>query len=231
MSVSLLHSTWYILLYCHWLLGCDEVYWIPEIRNTPGWFQSPKRPWLLVSGSQYLMVLNRIEIWAVPGPFQHRDLVFLRNSVATFDWQQGAPSCMKFMLPLICMYCFSFSLSNSTYLGPYIVVLSGMQYKPAVLWHDMAPQIVWLGRCFTVATTYFLPKQLPRSHVMCMCMVHSSVNNTFFHSVNPVAMTCGKSSLFFFITGVALMLTCGTSVHFFLLRYSKTVLEFIAVSF
>ena len=65
-----------------------EACWIPEIRSSPWWFQWPKLPWLLVSGSQLLchlilhntpQVLDCIEIWPVPGPFQYRYLVFLQE--------------------------------------------------------------------------------------------------------------------------------------------------------
>ena len=65
-----------------------------------------------------------------------------------------------------CMCSFSFSLSNSTYLGPFIVVLDGVQYRPAAPQHDMTPRIIWLGTCFSVTTTYFLSKRLPNGHLV-----------------------------------------------------------------
>ena len=85
------------------------------------------------------------------------------------------------------MSSFSFSLSNSTCLCPFIVVLGGIKYRSAAPRHDMTPQIIWLGGSFIVVATYFLSKRLPNDRVMCMwqgtncCMVHSS-ENTFFHS-------------------------------------------------
>ena len=44
-----------------------------------------------------------------------------------------------------CMCSFSFSLSNSTYLGPFVVVLGGMKCRPAAPRNDMAPQTIWLS--------------------------------------------------------------------------------------
>ena len=66
-------------------------------------------------------------------------------------------------------------------------MLGGMKYRPVWPRHDEAPQIIWLGGCFIVAT-FFLSNRLPNGHLMCMwrgtncCMVHSSENITFFHS-------------------------------------------------
>ena len=73
-----------------------------------------------------------------PGHSSTYILFFFRNSVATFDQWQGAPSCMKIVQPwtCMCMCTFSFSSSNFTYLGPFIVVLCGMKYTPAALRHD-----------------------------------------------------------------------------------------------
>ena len=56
---------------------------------------------------------------------------------------------------------FIFSYFNSTYLGPFIVVLDRMKYTQ----HDLAPHIIWLSGCFIVATTYVLSKCLPNGEV------------------------------------------------------------------
>ena len=105
------------------------------------------------------MIVHRFSIGLrsglFPGHSSREILFFFMTSVATFDSCHGTPSCMKIVQQWMCMCSFSFSLSNSTYLGPFIVVLGGMKYRPAVPWHKMAPQIIWLDRCLIVATTYF----------------------------------------------------------------------------
>ena len=74
---------------------------------------------------------------------------------------------------------------------------------PTAPWHDMTSQIIWLGRCFIVATTYFWSKCLPNGQPICMqrgtncCMVHLSENNTFFHSARLIAMTSGLDQCLF----------------------------------
>ena len=84
------------------------------------------------------------------------------------------------------MCSFSFSLSNSTYLGPFIVVLGGMKYRPAAPRHDMAVHIIGLGGWFTAATTYLLSKRLPSGRLLPF-------------SDSPMAMTSGKvQSLFLY---------------------------------
>ena len=113
-------------------------------------------------------------------------------------------------------------------------MLDGMNYRPAAPRQDMTPQIIWLGRCFIVATTYFLSKHLPNGRLICMwrgtncCMIHSSEHDTFFHSASPISTTTGKvQSLFFHHCGFRAGL-CDFSPNS-LLRRLETVLELIAV--
>ena len=52
-------------------------------------------------------------------------------------------------------------LFKQFYVGPYsLVVLGGKKFRSAEPRRDMASQIIWLGWCFIVATTYFLSKRL-----------------------------------------------------------------------
>ena len=101
---------------------------------------------------------------------------------------------MKIVQSWTCMCIFRLSLSNSTYVGLFIVELGGMKYRPTAPRHDMVSQIIRLGVCFIVATTHFLS-----NHLMYMwrgancCMVHSSQNNAFLPlSKSLMAMTSGK---------------------------------------
>ena len=112
------------------------------------------------------------------------------------------------------MYRFSFSVSSSTCLGPFIVVLGGMNYIAAASLHDMAPQLIWLVECFIVATTYFLSKSLPNDRLMCMwlvtncCMVHSSGKKILPLSESPMAMTSGKVQSVFLHHWCQVRLSC-----------------------
>ena len=99
---------------------------------------------------------------------------------------------------------FIFSLSNATYLSPFIMVLGKMKCNPVAPRHDKEPQIIWLGGCFIVTITYFLVKMLTQWPYLMWrgtncCMVRSSENNSA-----RVQWRCrlAKSSLFFFNTGV-----------------------------
>ena len=56
-----------------------------------------------------------------PGHSRTEILILFMNSVASFCWCQGAPSCTKIVQPWTCMCSLRFSLSNSTCLGPFIV--------------------------------------------------------------------------------------------------------------
>ena len=133
--------------------------WRAEIRSIPGWFQWPTFLWLLASDSyrvyatlSFVIVYRfSIGLWPVlvVGHSSRKILFFFRDSVATFDRWNGAPSCMNIVQP----WTFNFSLSNSTYLDPFILVLGGMKYRPAAPRHDMAPQIIWLVECF-IATQH-----------------------------------------------------------------------------
>ena len=111
------------------------------------------------------------------------------------------------------MYSFSFSMSNSTCLGPFMVVFCGMKYTLTASQYANAPQITWFDGRFIVAT-YFLSKRLPIVRLMCMwrgtncCMVHSSQNNTFFHSASPMAMTSGKVQSLFLHHWCQVWLSC-----------------------
>ena len=107
-------------------------------------------------------------------------------------------------------------------MGPFIVVLGGMNYRPAASRNDITPQIIRLGGCFTVATTHFLSKRLPNDRLMCMwrctycCMVHSSENNTLFPlSASPVSFS---SPL---VSGVVFVPACGTAVDILCWEISK----------
>ena len=110
------------------------------------------------------------------------------------------------------MPSFSFSLSKSTFLGPFIVVLGGLKYRFA------ASQIVWV----IVATTYFFSERLPNGRLMCMWRytncgtVHSLEHNTFFHLARDQwRWRLAKSSLLFFITGFRCGFRAGLSeLHF-----------------
>ena len=100
--------------------------------------------------------------------------------------------------PWMCRCSFSFSLSNSTYFGPFIAVLGGMNYRPAVPWHNMTLQLIWLSRCSIVAATYFLSKHLPNS-----CLSGDVQSAAWCISQKTtLSSTQGETSLFFFITGV-----------------------------
>ena len=97
----------------------------------------------------------------------------------------------------MCMCSLSFSLSNSTYVGQFVVVLGGMKYRLAAPRHDMALQIIWLDGCFIVATTYFLT---PNVRAVRYKLLHGAfVRKQHFLplSESPMAMTsCKVQSLF-----------------------------------
>ena len=128
------------------------------------------------------------------------------ESVTTFHWWEGVPSSNKIVQPWTCICSFRFSLSNSTYLGPFIVVLGKMKYRPAAPCHDMAPQIIWLSGCFNVATTNFWPNGFLMWQDTNCCMIHSTENNTFFHSASVQWRWC-------LVSGVTFVPACGTWVH------------------
>ena len=96
-------------------------------------------------------VFDSIEIRAVPEPFQYRYVFFSSSGT---QW-----------LPLngdktwIWTCSFNFSLSNSTHMALFIVVLGRIKHRPPASQHDMTPKIIWLGVCFIVATAYFLSKR------------------------------------------------------------------------
>ena len=97
---------------------------------------------------------------------------------------------MIIVQPWTCTCRFSFSSRISTHLGPFMVVLGGMNYRPAAPCHDMVHLIIWLGGCFIVGTTYFLSKRLPNGRVMCMWRgIHTNLHFS-------------QSSRFSLITGV-----------------------------
>ena len=172
------------------------------------------------------IVVHRWSIGLRYGLFQGHsssDVSFsFRNSVA--GWEE-TPSWMKIMQPSTCMCSFGFSMSNSMYLAPTIVMLGGPKYRPAVPRHDMATQIIWLDGCFTVAITYYLSIRFPNGSLMCTwrgtncCMVLSFPNNTFFQSARVQwRWRLVKSSLFFFISGVRcgfIVLPVGLQSNFF----------------
>ena len=63
---------------------------------------------------------------------------FFRNAVATFDRWHGAPSWTKTLQRWMCMCSCNVSLSNSTYLGSFIVVLGIMkldQQRHGMTWN------------------------------------------------------------------------------------------------
>ena len=99
-------------------------------------------------------------IWIVTGPFQHRNLFFLQE-----------------LSGYLCLVTRNFSLSNSTYLGRFIVGLGRMKYRPLTTWHP---------KSFGSAGVSCQNTQwLPNVHVARYKLLHGAFvkNNTFFHSV------------------------------------------------
>ena len=127
-----------------------------------------------------LQVLNWIEIWAVLGLFQYTDLVFLQE-LSGYLWLVTRSAILHKYHASMDKFQLFFKQFH------VLVVLGGMKHRPAAPWHDMTPQIIWLGGCFIVATTYRLSKHSPNGRLMCMwwgtdCCVVRSESNTFFHS-------------------------------------------------
>ena len=191
--------------------------------------------WLLVCHlilNNSPQVLDWIEIWTVPA---WRSCFSSVTQWLPLIGDMEHHLAWKTMQPWICKCSFSFSLSYSMYLSPFIVVFDVMKYRPAAPQHNMASQIIWLSRCFIGATTYFLSKRVLNGHLMCMwwgtncCMVHSSENNTFSPlSESPMAMMSDKVQSLFsssLVSGVAFMLACRTSVKILCWDVLKTVLE------
>ena len=80
---------------------------------------------------------------------------FFRNAVATFDRWHGAPSCTNIVQRWMCMRSFNVSLSNTTYLGSFIVVLGRMkldQQRHGMTWNPKsfgsAGVSLWLHHIF-----------------------------------------------------------------------------------
>ena len=178
--------------------------------------------------------LTRLRSGLFPGHCSTEISIFFMNSVATFDQWQGVPSCMKIVRPWMCLCSFSFSLSDSTYLGPFIVVFGGMKHRPPA-WHGTPNNLAqWMFHC---GYNKFLVKMLTQwLHVVRYKRLHGSFikKNLCIHSARVQWWWClAKSSLFFFINGVR----CGfcTGLLEFgsnsLLRHLKTVVERIAVLF
>ena len=92
---------------------------------------------------------------------------------------------------------FGFSLSNSTYLCPFIVVLDGINYIPLAPWHDVASQSKWFGGCFIMATSF---SYQDASSLARYYLLHGSlVGKQHFlpPTESPMARTCDKvQSLF-----------------------------------
>ena len=66
------------------------------------------------------------------------------------------------------------ALSSSTYVGPFMEVLGGMKYRPVAPRHDTTSQIIWLGRCITLAGTHYLSQRLPSGHLICGEVQHAA---------------------------------------------------------
>ena len=81
-------------------------------------------------------VLDWIEISAVPGPFQHRYLVFLQE-LSGYIWLVTRNGILHGRACAVSAF-----LSNSTYMDPFRVVLVGIKYRPGALRYDMAPSAV-----------------------------------------------------------------------------------------
>ena len=126
-------------------------------------------------------LLFSIEIWAIPPQY----LVLLQELSGYLCWVARNAILHEDSAAMDVHVQFQL-LFEQFHLGPFLVGLGRMKYRPAAPWHDMAPQIIWLCRCFIVATTHFLSKHSPNGRLMCMwrgtncCMVHSSEYNTFF---------------------------------------------------
>ena len=156
-----------------------------------------------------------------PGHFSRDSLFFFRNSMATVEW-----TCM-------CSFSFSFCLSNSTYLGPFKVVLGGMTYRPPAPRHDMTPQIILLGWCFNVATTYFLSRRLPNGEVQTAAWCICQKTTFLFHSTSPMAIMSGKVQSLFLVHWCQVWLSCRPVrlQSTFFAEILENVLELIAVPF
>ena len=116
----------------------------------------------------------------------------------------------------MCMCSFRLSLSNSAVLGPFIVVLGGMEHKPAAPRHDMAPQIIWLAgkHCgYNIFLVKMLTQWPSNVHVARYKLLYGALftKQPFLPLIESLmAMVSFSSSL---VTGVAFVPACGTSVH------------------
>ena len=150
--------------------------------------------------------------------------------MATFDRLQGTPSCMKIVQLWTCTFSFSFSLSSSTYLGPFMVVLGGTSYRPAAPRLYMAPRslgsagVSWSLQHISCQNAYLMVARYKLLHGAFDKKQHFLPLNE-----NPMSMTSGKvQSIFFFsfINGVRCGVLAGMwefSLH--------SLLEVIAVPF
>ena len=93
---------------------------------------------------------------------------------------------------------FIFSYFNSTYLGPFIVLLDRMKYTQ----HDLAPHIIWLGGCFIVSTTYVCQNAYPMARYTLLRGAFIRKQHVIPLSESPMAMPSGNIQSLFFITGV-----------------------------
>ena len=132
------------------------------------------------------------------------------TSVATFDWWR-APPCMEIVQSWTCN--FSFSLSNSTYLGPFTVVLDRMKYRPAASRHDMAPPNHLARRVFHCGYNIFIVKTLtqwpPNTHMARYKLLHGVLVRKQHSSTQRESNGDDVQSL---VSAVVLVPACGTSV-------------------
>ena len=92
-----------------------------------------------------------------------------------------------------CICSLGFCVNNSRNWGPFIilVVLGRIKYIPAAPWNDIVPQIIWLGGCLFVVTTYFLPGVHVARYKLLRGGFIRNQNHIPF-SESPMAMTSGK---------------------------------------
>ena len=128
-----------------------------------------------------------------------------------------------------CICSLGFCMNNSRNWGPFIIilVLGRMKYRPAAPWNDIVPQIIWLGGCLIVVTTYFLPAvHVARYKLLSGAFVRNQ--NHIPLSESPMAMTSGKVQSVFRHHWCQIWLLCrsvGLQSKF------ETVLKRIAVPF
>ena len=131
---------------------------------------------------------------------------------------------MNIVQPWTCICSFGFSMSNSTYLAPTIVMLGGLKYRGAAQRHDMAIQIIRHGyNIFLVKT---LSQWQPNVHVARNKLLHGTVvSKQHFHSARILYDDVWQSPVSFsssLVSGVALLcLTEGFQSKLFAETFRK----------